>query len=128
MPFWDSRDSLSAPDDVKADKLMLAKIGRWASLVCQTGDAEYGYLISQKTASLMLQPNAPRCVWKSPIMDDLASAQPNLQSVSDTLIHDMKTSRSVLFFLSTRIRFLIRSFFFHTVEQPSTYKVSTTPK
>ncbi|SAL97568.1 hypothetical protein [Absidia glauca] len=42
-------DSLSAADDVKVDKLVLAKIGRWVPLVSQAGGAEYGYLTSQKT-------------------------------------------------------------------------------
>lgn len=97
-----SCDSLTAADDVKTDKMMLAKIGRWEPLIYETSNNEFGFLTSPKTASLMLQPNAPLGVWKSPMLEDHAPRQPIVQRDSTTFIHHIKASRSVLLFFSAR--------------------------
>ncbi|ORX54993.1 hypothetical protein DM01DRAFT_1335286 [Hesseltinella vesiculosa] len=89
----DASDSTSASNDVKNDKIMLAKVGRWQPLIYDTPDGEFGMLTSTKTSARMLREDAPLGTWKSPT---LAAEEDFEESVAppdgDVYIRNLKMS------------------------------------
>ncbi|SAL96070.1 hypothetical protein [Absidia glauca] len=64
-----STGSLAADPQTQSDKIMLARLGRWAPLVYENGGQQLGLLTDEASASILVQKGETFGTWSSPIND-----------------------------------------------------------
>ncbi|KAG1170466.1 hypothetical protein G6F70_009072 [Rhizopus microsporus] len=87
-----SSDSLTADNQTKADKIMLAKLGCWVPLIYNRGNQQYGVLASPSSASLLLQDSQEPGTWESPIPDGETCSTSLVKTDGDSLIAHIKST------------------------------------
>lgn len=131
-----SSDSLTADNQTKADKIMLAKLGCWVPLIYNRGNQQYGVLASPSSASLLLQDSQEPGIWESPIPDGETCSTSLVKTDGDSLIAHIKstwyellycqaTHNNLFFFLAKHLENFPLLAISNYLKNMSTYSIKT---
>ncbi|KAI8635742.1 hypothetical protein BD408DRAFT_155953 [Parasitella parasitica] len=85
-----STNSLTADEDIQEDKMMLAKLGRWAPIIYRQENMQYGMLTSPSIASILLSKSQTTGSWCSPSNDVDRSPKEVMKTDSNYFIRYLK--------------------------------------